>query len=50
MFEWVIQSLIQVQQGKWELNTTLTEDAYTERLHREIRERLLMESRLMATP
>ena len=42
--------LIQVQQGKWELNTTLTEEAYTERLHREIRERLLMESRLMATP
>ena len=42
--------LIQVQQGQWELNTTLTEDAYTERLHREIKERLLMESRLMATP
>ena len=42
--------LIQASQGKWDLNTTLTEDAYSERLHREIKERLLMESKLLATP
>ena len=42
--------LIQVQNGDWTVNTTLTEDAYRNRLHTDLKERLLIESRALATP
>lgn len=42
--------LIQVQNGEWTVNTTLTDDAYRKRLHVDLKERLLLESRSLATP